>query len=425
MDPAAHARRPGYFVSIAIIGVLYFILGFFTWLNGSLIPFLKLACNLESDAQALLVTFAFYMSYFFLAIPSSFILRGTGFKNGMSLGLLVMAAGAMVFIPAALNRSFAMFLTGLFVQGMGMALMQTAVNPYVSVIGPIESAARRISVMGICNKLAGVLSPLILSAILLRGANEIQSRITATTSADETSALLQELSHRIIAPYVVLALILVIIAAMIRLSPLPDIEPEDDDRLLPDGRGARKSILQFPHLLLGAIAIFVYVGVEVMAGDVIPIYAKSIGMSVEQTGHLTSYTMIGMLAGYVIGIATIPRFIRQETALLGSAILGIVFAACALLTHGPTSILFIALLGLANALVWPAIFPLAIDGLGRFTKIGSALLIMGIAGGAVIPQLYAALKEVLDFKLAFFACTAPAYLYIAFYALRGHRIGRG
>lgn len=138
--------------AIIIIGILFFVFGFVTWLNGTLIPFLKLACQLENDIQAFLVTFAFYMAYFFLAIPSSIILKKTGFKNGMALGLFVMAIGSLLFVPAANARSFALFLVGLFVQGAGLAILQTASNPYISIIGPIDSAARRISIMGICNK---------------------------------------------------------------------------------------------------------------------------------------------------------------------------------------------------------------------------------------------------------------------------------
>src|SRR5215218_11330739 len=163
--------------AIVIIGILFFVFGFVTWLNGTLIPFLKLACQLENDVQAFFVTFAFYMAYFFLAIPSSMILKKTGFKNGMALGLLVMAAGSLLFIPAAQARSFGLFLTGLFVQGTGLALLQTASNPYISIIGPIESAAKRISIMGICNKVAGALSPLILGAIVLKGASTLETSI--------------------------------------------------------------------------------------------------------------------------------------------------------------------------------------------------------------------------------------------------------
>lgn len=415
-------RASGYATSIVIIGALFFIFGFVTWLNGTLIPFLKLACDLQTDAQALLVTFAFYMAYFFLAIPSSMILEKTGFKNGMSLGLAVMAAGALLFIPAALNRTFLLFLAGLFVQGMGLSLLQTASNPYISVIGPLESAASRISIMGICNKVAGALSPWILGAIVLEGASEIEHKIQSATDPVQRVQWLEELSHRVILPYGVMAAVLFLLAILIRYSSLPEINTDGgEERSMASGK---TSILQFPHTLLGALCIFVYVGVEVMAGDVISIYGKSIGISLDDAKNFTSYTLWSMVVGYILGILTIPKYITQEKALALSAVVGMIFSALAFVSDGYTSIVFIALLGFANALMWPAIFPLAIDGLGPFTKIGSALLIMGIAGGALIPQVYAQLSVSMGPPSAFFWIVLPCYLYILFYALRGHRVGR-
>lgn len=416
-----------YTYSIVIIGILFFIFGFVTWLNGTLIPFLKLACGLKTDGQALLVTFAFYMAYFFLAIPSSFILNKTGFKKGMALGLVVMAAGALLFIPAANTRSFGLFLTGLFVQGMGLSILQTASNPYISIIGPIESAAKRISVMGICNKVAGALSPLILSAIVLSGASEIESQILSATDEQLKAELMHSLAQRIVMPYIVMAIVLCLLALMIRFSSLPEIEAEKEDAENQSTTG-KTSVFQFPHLVLGALCIFVYVGAEVMAGDVIGPYGKALGMSLDETKNFTSYTLWSMVVGYIIGIISIPKYIRQQDALKYSAITGVAFATLAWLTSGYTSILFIALLGLANALMWPAIFPLAIDGLGRFTKIGSALLIMGIAGGAIIPQVYGHLVNPEGFALspqtAFFWCVLPCYLFILYYSARGYRAGK-
>lgn len=418
------ASRPAnYTMSIVVIGALFFIFGFVTWLNGTLIPFLKLACDLQTDAQALLVTFAFYMAYFFLAIPSSMILGKTGFKNGMSLGLAVMAAGAVLFIPAAMDRNFTLFLTGLFVQGMGLSLLQTASNPYISVIGPIESAASRISIMGICNKVAGAISPLILGAIVLSDASAIEQQIQSASDAAVRLQLLQELSQRVILPYGIMAAVLLLLAVMIRYSTLPEIDPGAEES--PGTHLGKTSIFQFPHTLLGALCIFVYVGVEVMAGDVISIYGKAIGISLDEAKNFTSYTLWSMVAGYILGIFTIPRWISQEKALAVSAIVGVLFSALAYVTDGYVSIVFIALLGFANALMWPAIFPLAIDGLGSFTKIGSALLIMGIAGGAIIPQLYARLSPTLGPPAAFFWIVLPCYLYILFFAWKGHRAGRG
>jgi FHS family L-fucose permease-like MFS transporter len=417
--------RVAYYKSIAIIGGLFFIFGFITWLNGTLIPFLKLACEL-TDAQALLVTFAFYMAYFFLALPSSLILKVTGFKKGMSLGLLIMAGGALVFIPAASTRSFGLFLGGLFVQGMGLALLQTASNPYISIVGPIESAARRISIMGICNKVAGVLSPLILSAIVLEGASSLKQRLEDVGSAEVREQLLSQLAGRVIAPYLIMAVVLVLLAVMVRLSPLPELDT-DGGSGRDGGRAEARSIFQFPHLWLGALCIFVYVGVEVMAGDVIGLYGQALGLDLDTTKNLTSATLASMVVGYCLGIALIPRVLSQQRALTISAVVGLAFAAVAFASHGYVSILFIALLGLANALMWPAIFPMAIAGLGRFTKTGSALLIMGIAGGAVIPQIWSRLlvqRLHVAPQAAFFWTTLPCYAYILFYALAGHRVRR-
>ena len=408
--------------AIFIMGILYFVFGFVTWLNGTLIPFLKLACELDNDIQAFFVTFAFYMAYFFLALPSSVILKRTGFKNGISLGLGIMAVGSLVFIPAANTRSFGLFLTGLFIQGTGLALLQTAVNPYISIIGPIESAAKRISIMGICNKVAGILSPVILGALVLKNAGTIQENVEATTDEVLKNNLLNELSARVIPPYIIMAVILVLLAIMLKRSSLPEIDPEKEEAST--GKEQRNSIFQFPHLLLGVLCLFLYVGVEVMAGDAIGIYGRELGMPLDETKYFTSFTLFAMLTGYVVGIFTIPKYITQEKALAISAVLGAVFSVAVFLTSGYTAITFIALLGLANALMWPAIFPLAISGLGRFTKTGSAMLIMSIAGGALVPLLYTTLKDknLLTNHAAFLACMLPSYIFIFYYATKGHKV---
>ena len=414
--------------AILIIGFLFFIFGFVTWLNGSLIQFLKLVCQLETDIQAFFVTSAFYLAYFCLAIPSSYILKRTGFKNGMALGLFVMAIGSVIFIPAAQNRSFALFLTGLFVQATGLTLLQTASNPYISIIGPIESAAKRISIMGICNKTAGIISPFILSAVLLSNATELETKISKAKAADK-DALLNALAGRVIGPYIIMAIVLAVLAFLLTKSPLPEIDVDKEEGKTTTATAAhKKSILQFPHLLLGVLCLFLYVGVEVMAGDAIGIYGKAMGMPLDETKNFTMFTLAAMLVGYVVGIFTIPKIISQQTALKLSAILGILFSIAVYATDGYVAITFIALLGLANALMWPAIFPLAIDGLGKFTKIGSALLIMGIAGGAVIPPIYALLKDKKGLNmpnhLAFFICMLPCYLYILYYAVKGYKAGK-
>ena len=418
------SKKQNPYYAISIIGILFFVFGFVTWLNGVLIPFLKIACQLETDIEAFFVTFAFYMAYFFLAIPSSYILKRTGFKKGMALGLVVMAVGSVVFIPAANARSFPLFLSGLFIQGTGLALLQTASNPYISILGPIESAAKRISIMGICNKVAGMLSPLILGALVLKNAGEMESQIATATDAASKAVLLDALAARVIVPYVIIAVVLVILALLIQRSSLPEIDTDGDEGAT-DQTASKSSVFQYPHLMLGVLCLFLYVGVEVMAGDAIGAYGKELGMPLDETKYFTSFTLFAMLAGYIIGIFTIPKYISQQRALAISAILGVLFSVGAYLSGGYTAIVFIALLGLANALMWPAIFPLAIKGLGKFTKIGSALLIMGISGGAIIPLIYTTLKDKAIFSNAtsFLICMLPAYLYILYYSIKGHQAG--
>ena len=412
--------------AIIIIGILFFVFGFVTWLNGTLIPFLKLACQLENDIQAFFVTFAFYMAYFFLAIPSSIILKKTGFKNGMALGLLVMAAGSLIFIPAANTRSFGLFLTGLFVQGMGLALLQTASNPYISIAGPIESAAKRISIMGICNKIAGMLSPIILGALVLKNANAIEEQVKTATDTVTKNNLLNELATRVISPYIIMAIVLVLLAIMIKKSSLPEIDMNKEDATTNNSVVTKTSVFQFKHLMLGVLCLFLYVGVEVMAGDAIGAYGRELGMPLDETKYFTAFTLFSMLAGYIIGIITIPKYISQQNALAISAVTGIIFSMAVFVTTGYTAITFIALLGLANALMWPAIFPLAISGLGKFTKMGSALLIMGIAGGALLPLLYTTLKdkEIFSNAQSFLICILPSYLYIFYFAVKGYAAGK-
>ena len=339
----------------------------------------------------------------------------------MALGLLVMAAGSLIFIPAANGRTFGLFLAGLFTQGMGLALIQTAVNPYVSIVGPIESAAKRMSIMGVCNKVAGVLSPLILSALLLKNAGKLESSIESAGSQAEKDILLAELSQKIITPYIILAAILCVLAVLIYLSSLPEINNQEEKPV--EGAVAKTSVFQFPHLLLGILCLFLYVGVEVMAGDAIGTYGKAMGLPLDKTKYFTTFTLGCMLAGYIIGIFAIPKLLSQQAALKYSAVFGILLSILVFVTHGNTSILCIALMGLANALMWPAIWPLALKNLGRFTQTAAALLIMGIAGGALVPLLYGYLKGApfhLSNQLSFLICMLPSYLYILYYAVKGN-----
>lgn len=406
-----------------IIGALFFIFGFVTWVNGTLIPYLKIACQLETDFQSFLVATAFFIAYTVMALPASVVLAKVGYKRGMSLGLLIMAVGALVFIPAANTRNYNLFLVGLFIIGTGLALLQTASNPYVSIIGPIESAATRISIMGICNKIAGILAGLIFGYIALKDADVLEAKLKLMDAAAK-EATLQELAQRVVVPYIVIACVLVALAIAISFSSLPDLKEEDDSPDVGTKKSAgRTSVFQYKHLLLGVIALFAYVGVEVMAGDTIISYGKSVGIELSRARFFTQFTLAGMLVGYVVGIFTIPKIISQSAALRICAILGILFTLLAVSTSGLVSVAFIAALGLANSLMWPAIFPLAIDGLGKFTKIGSALLVMAISGGAVLPLIYGKLLEVVGSREAYWIMV-PCYLYILYFATRGYKVGK-
>ena len=414
--------RPNYTIPLMIIGVLFFTFGYVTWTNGVLIPFLKIVCNLKEDWQAFLVTSAFYMAFTFLAIPSSAILRRTGFKNGMIVGLIIVALGSLVFIPAASSRTFGLFLLGLFIQAMGITLLQTATNPYASILGPIESAAKRISILGICNKSAGILVPLILGAVILSDAGSLETKLATIQNEAERNALLDELASRIVTPYIMLAVFLVLVAVLIRFSPLPDLdEANDDDVTSTAGRStAKTSVFQYPNLVLGVIALFLYVGAEVIAGDAIGQFGRNLGISLDEAKHFTSYTMAAMLVGYVIGIIAIPKFITQEKALTYSAVLGLILTVASIFSEGYTTIYLMAAMGLANALMWPAIFPMGIKGLGRFTKIGSALLIMGISGGAVLPLIFAQATPPSHPQQGFWV-VGVCYVFILYYAVAGHK----
>ncbi len=425
-------------IPIMIIAGLFFIFGFVTWINGALIPFMK-TINELTDAQSYLVASASYISFVVMALPSSYVINKVGYKKGMSLGLGIMAVGALVFIPAAEARTYWIFLLAIFIQGMGMTLLQTASNPYITILGPLESAAKRIAIMGIANKVAGALGSLIFGAILLSGIDSIKEKLSIVDDS-EKAQLLNSMADSVITPYIIMAVILFILSAAILKAPLPHVEAEEsDDEKTANSSTKKTSIFQFPHLWLGVATLFVYVGAEVIAGDTIIAYGISIGFSGEEAKYFTSYTLGAMVMAYVLGVILIPKYLSQALALRISAILGIIFTLCIILTSGFTSVIFVAALGIANALVWPAVWPLTLKGLGKFTKTASALLVMAIAGGAIIPPLYGRLVD--DKKASLIAqgideATAladasttsywilfPCYILILYYAISGHKLG--
>lgn len=430
IDVAALTKRD-YFISILIIASLFFIFGFVSWVNAILIPYFKIAFQIKAHFKLYLVTFAFYISYFFMSVPSSYLLMRVGFKKGMMVGFWVMALGSFIFVPAALTRTFEIFLLGLFTIGIGLAILQTAANPYITVLGPKERAAQRISIMGICNKGAGILAPLIFAAVILRDSDPELIRSFDTMIESEKNAALDEFIRRVIVPYACVGSLLFLLGLMVRFSPLPEINTEKESEDVAIANASKKSILQFPHLVMGAIAIFLHVGTQVIAIDTIIGYADSMKISLLEAKTFPSYTLTATICGYILGIICIPKYISQVTTLRFCTVLGAISTLLIVYTHGEVtflghtadiSIWFVVLLGLANSLVWAGIWPLALDGLGRFTKLGASVMIMGLCGNAVMPLAYGFIADVFHSVRLGYWVLFPCYLYLAFYAFHGHRV---
>ena len=416
-------------ISIMLIGMMFFIFGFVSWANSILIPYFKIACEL-TNFKAYLVTFAFYISYFIMSVPASYILKSIGFKKGMMLGFWIMSIGAFIFIPAAMNRAYPIFLLGLFTLGTGLAILQTAANPYITLLGPKESAAQRISIMGICNKGAGILAPLAFAAVILKATDSDLFKSLEHMSGANRNLALNELIQRVIVPYFCVGILLFLLGLAVRFSPLPEIETDQENEETAQANSNKTSILQFPHLILGAIAIFLHVGTQVIAIDTVIGYAGSMNIQLMEAKIFPSFTLAATIFGYIIGIICIPKYVSQVNALRTCTILGLLFSFGILMTSGNVelvglnvdiSICFVVLLGLANSLIWAGIWPLALDGLGKFTKIGASILIMGLCGNAILPLFYGYFADLYDLRLAY-AVLIPCYLYLIFYAIKGHKI---
>lgn len=414
--------------AMVIVAGLFFILGFATWLNGSLMPYLKQILSL-TPFQASLILFSFYISVTFTALPSSWVIRRIGYKKGMAGGMAIMMIAGLLFIPAAKTQTFALFLLAQLIMGAGQTLLQTAVNPYVVRLGPEESAAARVSVMGILNKGAGVFAPIVFTSLIL-------SNFSGFVGTELTQENINAMANGLILPYLGMATFIGVLALAVLKSPLPELAKEVEAENI-GGKGLVLEALSHPKLALGVLAIFVYVAVEVIAGDTIGTFALSLG--VKNYAVMTSYTMLCMVAGYLLGIMLIPRFISQKTALAISAIFGALITVCVVLGDNnsftiaqavlvpfggaelPNTLLLIAVLGFANAIVWPAVWPLALSGMGRLTSVGSALLVMGIAGGAIGPVTWGLIGSSSSLQDGYIIML-PCYLFILFYAVKGHKI---
>lgn len=413
------------YISIGIIGMMFFIFGFVSWVNAILIPYFKIACEL-TNFQSYLVAFAFYISYLVMSMPSSYLLKRVGYKKGIVVGFWIMAIGALLFVPAAFGRTYVIFLLGLFTLGAGLAVLQTVANLYITLVGDKERAAQRISIMGICNKGAGILAPLVFSWAILRPSDNELFKAIPLMDDILRAEVLDDLILRVVVPYSVMGAVLFLIGLFVRFSPLPEIENPEGTEV----SAGRDSLFQFPHLVLGAIAIFLHVGTQVIAIDTIISYADSMGVSLLEAKSFPSYTLSATIVGYFMGILLIPRVLSQKRMLQICSLLGLFFALMVCVMNQNVgwmgyevniSIWFLVFIGLPNALIWAGIWPLALDGLGKYAKQGSALLIMGLCGNAILPMIYGAVADKANEQLAYWVLV-PCFLYIAFYAFYGHKV---
>ena len=415
-------KRKEYILSLVMLASLFFIFGLVSWVNSILVPYFKVACDLKTGFQSYLVTFAFYIAYLVMTIPAALLLNRTGLKKGGVIGLLILALGALLFWPAALTRTYGLFLLALFTMGTALAILQTVANPFVTIIGPEESAARRMSVMGVCNKFAGIIAPLVFAALVIRPQDKATMDLIGQGSlaGQAKEAALDELVRGVIPPYIVLAILLVIFAFVFRYSALPDINPGRDNLSSSEGTD-RKSIFSYPYLILGVVALFAHVGSQQITISTIISYAQSLGMDLDAAKLFPSYTLGCILVGYLIGIITIPKYLSQQTALLICTITGLVLSILVLAFPPRASIWFLVLLGIPNSLIYAGIWPLAIKGLGRWTNLGSSLLVMALCGNAIMSLLYGLEADRLGEHAAYWLLI-PCFVYMIFYAVYGHKI---
>ena len=402
--------------ALLIIGVLFGVFGFAAWLNSILVPFFQITLEL-SIVQTTLVTFAFFIAYVVMALPSAWVLKKVGFKTGLVTGLVVLAAGSLLFIPAANMRSYGLFLAALFIMGSGQALLQTAANPYVTLLGPMESAGQRNSFMGLCNKLAGIVSQRFVGPVLLLNADLLVSKLTVSGGAAK-EAILTEMSLRVITPYWIITGFLILLAVVIYFIQLPPVADDDTAEIQ---QNKKSSVWLYPNLILGVLALFCAEGIESITSYYIIPYGQRMGFSTQASQVFVDYIIYIMLAGYLCGMIFIPRFILQKNALAVSSLLGMCFAIGAIFTTGITSVSCVLAMGFCNAFNWPCIWPLAIDGLEGYVKTASAMLIMAIAGDALFPILYAQLNEWFSIKTGL-ALILVLYAVIFYYAVYGHKI---
>lgn len=407
-----------YYSSLAMLGCLFFVFGLVSWVNSILVPYFKVACDLQSEVQGYLAQFAFYIAYLVMTIPASALLGRTGYKKGALIGLWILAAGALLFIPAALSRVYNLFLLALFTMGTALAILQTVANPFVTIIGPIESAARRISIVGICNKFAGILAPLVFSAVVIAPQ---KAKMAAIQSGElvgaARDAALADLLKGVIAPYAVLGVLLFLFGIIFYKSSIQDINPSRSGGGDAEGR---KSILSYPYLVLGVLALFCHLGTQALSVNTIIGLADSSGFT--NTAVFPSMTLACTLLGYLLGVILIPKYISQQNMLKVVTSIILVLSVLVMLLPARQAVWCLVLMGIPNSVVYAGIWPLAIHDLGKWTNLGSAIMVMALCGSAIFPLIYAGIADASASLHTAYWILIPAAAYMIFYAFAGYRI---
>ena len=418
--------------AMVILGLMFFIFGFTSWINSMLVPFFKVGCELN-HFQSYLIVFTMYSAYLIMALPAGNVLKKSGYKKGIMAGFFIVACGALLFVPAAIWRSYPLFLAGSFVMGLGSAMLQSAANPYVTVIGPIDTTTKRMAIMGICNKMAGLLAPLIFAAVIFTQQDQATFDLLETGTLDPASreAMLDSLVRRVIVPYSIFAAFLFCTGIAIRYSKLPEIDLEERNSAPEGVSDGKTSVFQFPYLILGVVAMFLHISTQVVTVDTIVSYAGSFGINMMDAKVFPSFTFALVILGNILGAVLIPKVISQTRMFQVCCILGLVLSVGVISgtrivsfmgMDAGLSIWFLVGLGLANSLIYAGIWPLAIRNLGRFTKTGSSMLVMALFGNAVTPLLYGAIVDHATPRIAYLCILVPGFLYLTWYSLHGYKI---
>lgn len=388
---------------MVFLAFMFFTCGFALGINSLLVPVLKVSLSVSS-MEAYMLIGATFLPFLIFGYPAGLLISKIGYKRTMASAFAMFAIAFGVFILSAEAKSFVIFLLASFICGAANTFLQAAINPYVTILGPTESAAKRISIMGMINKLAWPVSPLFIALFASNG----------------DSVGLEDLSK----PFLVIIGLFIILGIVALVSPLPEVKAAGEDNDTADTEvssyaNSKSSVFQFPHLVLGAIAIFFYVGSETIVLGTLIDYAQELSLPHPET--YSWITPISISIGYILGIILIPKYLSQTKALQICSFVALVGTALVVVLPGVYSIYSVGIMALGCSLMWPAFWPLALMDLGKYTKQGSSLLTMGLIGGAVITVLFGLIKDISDIRYAYSICFI-SFIYILFYAFKGHKL---